>query len=83
MYSISWCICKLPKNTTVCIYTITKALRAPVDSAIDLVDQPEYERQVAILQAQLGETDFSAMWAEGQAMTLEQVIEYALVVAPG
>jgi tetratricopeptide (TPR) repeat protein len=62
------------------LFGAAEALRAPVNSAIDLVDQPEYERQVAIVQAQLDEATFTTTWAEGQAMTLEQVIEYALAV---
>ena len=57
-----------------------EALRAPVNSVIDLVDQPEYERQVALVRSQLGETSFTAAWAAGRAMTLDQAIEYALAV---
>jgi hypothetical protein len=60
------------------LFGAAEALRAPVNSTIDLVDQPEYERQVAIVRVQLDKAVFTAEWAEGQAMTLEQVIEYAL-----
>ena len=56
------------------LFGAAEALRAPVNSTIDLVDQPEYERQVAIVRAQLDEAAFTAAWAEGQAMTLEQAI---------
>lgn len=55
-------------------------LRAPVNSTIDLVDQPEYERQVAAVQAQLDEAQFTVAWAAGHAMTLEQAIDFALTV---
>jgi predicted ATPase/DNA-binding SARP family transcriptional activator len=65
------------------LFGAAEALRAPVNSAIDLVDQPEYERQVDIVRAQLDEQTFTAAWAEGQAMTQEQTIEYALAVEPG
>jgi hypothetical protein len=34
---------------------------------------------MAVACAQLDEATFNAAWAEGRAMTLEQVIEYALV----
>ena len=64
------------------LYGAAEALRAPVNSTIDLVDQPEYERQVAIIRAQLDEGTFTSAWAEGQAMTLEQTINYALAVEP-
>lgn len=53
------------------LFGAAEALRAPVNSAIDLVDQPAYERQVAIVQAMLDEVTFTGAWAEGQAMTLE------------
>jgi hypothetical protein len=62
------------------LYGAAEALRAPVNSTIDLVDQPEYERQVAIVRAQLDEAAFTAAWTKGQAMTLEQTVEYALAV---
>ena len=57
------------------------ALRAPIGSVIDLVDQPEYESQLAILRAQLDGATFEAEWEGGSAMTLEQAIEYALEAA--
>jgi tetratricopeptide (TPR) repeat protein len=55
-----------------------EALRTPVKSAIDSVDQPEYERLVAIIRSQLGKASFSVAWAEGQTMTMEQAVDYAL-----
>ncbi|MCJ7661024.1 MAG: tetratricopeptide repeat protein [Anaerolineales bacterium] len=60
------------------LFGAAEAVREPVNSTIDLVDQPEHERQVAIVRAQLDEATFTAAWTEGQAMTLEQAIEYAL-----
>jgi predicted ATPase/DNA-binding SARP family transcriptional activator/Tfp pilus assembly protein PilF len=41
-------------------------------------DQVEYEHNLAALQAALTKTEFAAAWTEGQAMTLEQAIAYAL-----
>jgi hypothetical protein len=52
-------------------------LRAPINSAIDFADQPEYDRQVASVRAHLGKAAFPTAWAEGQAMTLQQAIDYA------
>jgi predicted ATPase/class 3 adenylate cyclase len=40
----------------------------------------QYARSVAATRAAFGEAAFAAAWAEGQAMTLEQAIEYALAV---
>jgi tetratricopeptide (TPR) repeat protein len=42
------------------------------------VDRDDYERDVALARAQLGEEAFTAAWAEGQAMSLEQAIAFAL-----
>jgi predicted ATPase len=55
------------------LFGAAEALRAPVNSAINLVDQPEYERQIASLRAELDEVTFTSAWTEGQTMTLEQV----------
>jgi hypothetical protein len=38
----------------------------------------DHERQLAAARTQLGEGVFDAAWAEGQAMTAEQAIAYAL-----
>jgi predicted ATPase len=46
------------------------------------VSRDEYERQVAATRAALGEAAFAAAWAEGQAMTRERAIAYALEGPP-
>jgi predicted ATPase len=38
----------------------------------------DYERIVAEARARLGDPDLAAAWAEGQAMTLDQAVAYAL-----
>lgn len=60
------------------LFGAAATLRAPIGSVIDLVDAPEHERQLAVVREQLGVTPFEMTWSEGQAMTLEQAIEYAL-----
>jgi hypothetical protein len=52
-------------------------LRASGDR-FDLVDQGEYDRNLAAVRAQVDAEAFAAAWAEGQAMTLEQAIAYGL-----
>ena len=45
------------------------------------LDEPEHSVQngtIAALHARLDDTTFKAAWAEGSALTLEQVIAYAL-----
>jgi non-specific serine/threonine protein kinase len=46
--------------------------------AMDIVDHVTYERTVATLRKQLHEDTFSAVWAEGRAMPLQQAVAYAL-----
>jgi len=41
-------------------------------------DRKEYDHILAAVRAQLDEAAFNAAWAEGQTITLEQAIEYAL-----
>jgi hypothetical protein len=60
------------------LFGAAHSLRAAVNSKIDLVDQPEYERQVALVRDQLDETTFAAGWDQGQVMTLRQAVDYAL-----
>lgn len=67
------------------LFAAAACVRAPLGSTIDLVDQPEHERQLALLRTQLDNNAgsariglFETAWAEGQAMNLEQAVEYAL-----
>lgn len=42
-------------------------------------NRPDYDRNVAVVRAAFDDdTHFSAVWAEGRAMTLEQAVTYAL-----
>jgi tetratricopeptide (TPR) repeat protein len=41
-------------------------------------DQPSYERDIANLRAQFDEPALTTAWAEGHAMTLDQVLAYVL-----
>ena len=42
------------------------------------IDQDEFQRLANLLRAELDETTFSKVWAEGHALTMKQAIEYAL-----
>jgi DNA-binding CsgD family transcriptional regulator/tetratricopeptide (TPR) repeat protein len=50
------------------------------DSRFVVVDN-SYHQHLAATRSALGEKDFSAVWAAGQAMTLDEAIEYALASA--
>jgi hypothetical protein len=57
------------------------ALLAAAGARLEPADQPEFDRNVAMLHARLGQEAFEAAWAEGQRMRLERAVEYALTVA--
>jgi predicted ATPase/DNA-binding CsgD family transcriptional regulator len=67
-----------------CLLGAAQALRRPLNSAIDLVDQPGFEQTLELLRAGLGETAFEAAWAEGGALPLHEIVDQALapVVTP-
>ena len=54
------------------------AVRTASGIPLPPVDRWWYERYLATARAQLDERSWEAAWAEGQAMTLEQAIAYAL-----
>ena len=45
---------------------------------LQLEERLDYEAILADIHARLSDAEFSAAWAEGQAMTLEQMVAYAL-----
>jgi non-specific serine/threonine protein kinase len=54
------------------------ALRNTMGRAIDFGDRPDYESNLVSLRAQLDSVTFETAWTEGQALTWEQAIAYAL-----
>jgi len=57
-----------------------EALRKAIGAPLPPVERPDYERTVAAARAQFDAATFATAWAEGQALTLEQVIAEALDV---
>lgn len=53
-------------------------LRETIGAPLPPVDRPEYERCVAAARSVLGEAAFTAAWAKGQVMTLEEALHDAL-----
>ncbi len=49
---------------------------------MDPNDNAEYAANVAAARAALGDERFNAVWAAGQAMTIEQAVDYALAETP-
>ena len=56
---------------------VREAIR--IGSAMSYADRLEYDRYESAVRAQLDETSFTAAWAEGRMMTLEQAVAYALL----
>jgi hypothetical protein len=55
-----------------------ESIRKSTGASLTPVDRTVFDRYAATIRAQLNEAHFSAAWAEGEAMTLEQAIAYAL-----
>jgi tetratricopeptide (TPR) repeat protein len=60
------------------LFGAASALRDAIGMHLSPVDRSLYEPYLAAAHGELGETAFAAAWAEGQALTLEQAIAYAL-----
>jgi non-specific serine/threonine protein kinase len=60
------------------LFGAAEALREAVGAFVLPLYRAEYDRGVAAARAGLTEATFNAAWSEGQAMTPEQAVEYAL-----
>lgn len=54
------------------------ALREEVGAPLSISEREEYDRETAVARESLGEEAFTAAWAAGRAMTLEQAIACVL-----
>jgi non-specific serine/threonine protein kinase len=54
-----------------------QALREETHYSVEPLDRSSHDRRVSATRALLDEASFTAAWAEGRAMTLEQVMAYA------
>jgi hypothetical protein len=57
---------------------VAAALREAIGAPPPLSRREEAERELGAARAALGEEAFAAAWTEGQALPLDQAIEYAL-----
>jgi len=53
-------------------------LREAMGAALPPADRAEHDRSVAAVRTALGEQAFSAAWAEGRAMSLDEAVAFAL-----
>jgi predicted ATPase/DNA-binding SARP family transcriptional activator len=67
-----------PSELAARLFGAAEALRDAIGDPLPPPDQAEHEERVAALRAAMQRRVFTRVWAEGRAMTLEQVIEHAL-----
>jgi hypothetical protein len=58
------------------------ALRQTIGALLSLNERADHDRKVAAVRTALGDAAFGAAWAEGQTLTLDQAIAYALEAVP-
>jgi hypothetical protein len=62
------------------LFGAASALREALGAPLPPPDRPTYDCALESARGQLGKQAFATAWAEGQAMTLEQAIAFALAV---
>jgi predicted ATPase/class 3 adenylate cyclase/DNA-binding CsgD family transcriptional regulator len=62
------------------LFGAAEALLQAASAHLDPADRPPYERAVEAARAALSERDFTAAWARGQAMSLDEAISTGLEV---
>jgi predicted ATPase len=60
------------------LFGAAHSLRTPIGSVIDLADQPANEHLIATIRARLDQETFISSWDEGEAMSLDEAVAYAL-----
>jgi hypothetical protein len=60
------------------LFGMAEALRTALGLRRDPPEQAHHDQSLASTRAALGDATLAARWAEGEALTLEQAIEYAL-----
>jgi predicted ATPase/transcriptional regulator with XRE-family HTH domain/Tfp pilus assembly protein PilF len=59
----------------------TQALLNAIDGCLETTERALYEHNVTAVETVLGKEQFDAAWAIGRAMTLDEVVTYALATA--
>lgn len=61
-----------------CLFSASEKFFPRLRSEMSARERTEHDQAIATARAALGEDAFTAAWEEGQAMTIEQVVAYAL-----
>jgi predicted ATPase/class 3 adenylate cyclase len=62
------------------LFSAAEALRERIQAPMTDYERVEYDQMFAQVRAILKDAEFSALWAEGRSMTMEQAIEFALSI---
>ena len=62
------------------LYGAVEVLRETINFPLQASYRADYDRSVAALRDGMDEEAFTAAWAEGRAMTVEEAIEFALTI---
>jgi tetratricopeptide (TPR) repeat protein len=65
------------------LFSAAEALRESLGAGIEFADAIDRNRNLTAARAKLDDAEWQAAWAEGQAMSLEQVVELSLQPVPG
>jgi tetratricopeptide (TPR) repeat protein len=60
------------------LFGAAASLRAHINVPMSLQEQVEYERELAEVKTRLGQAAFAAQWAQGQGLSMETAIDYAV-----
>lgn len=63
------------------LFGVASTLRDTLQTPMAPDDRADYERSVAIARVELNEPTFTAAWAQGEAMTMDEAFEYAFELA--
>ena len=61
-----------------CLFGAAAAVREAITVPVPLCERADHEEGISATRAELGEAAWEAAFAEGKAMTFEEVVEYAL-----
>lgn len=60
------------------LFSAAQVLSNTISSHLDAADQIEYERNLLAAQSQMRREDWERAWARGEAMTLNEAVDFAL-----
>ncbi|MEO8285057.1 MAG: tetratricopeptide repeat protein [Chloroflexota bacterium] len=61
-----------------CLWGASQAMREAIGAPLPPKEHTRYKREIDVVRAQLGEEGFQRAYAQGQSMTSDQAVEYAL-----